>query len=388
MSPIPNNCLSALTSAHSDVCMQISVLNFGIFLSYWIDFGFSNIPDSYAWRVPVILQCVFLLPMLPLLAIIPDTPRWLVAHGHEAEALHVLSRLHRGRMDDDAVETLHQIIVKTVAFESHHNAGSWGELFRRDDVRSARRLFLACFIQAAQQLGGINAIIYYSGTVFQNSIGFSPHDAALLSGYLQTWFFVASFIPWPLIDRIGRRPLLLSTIAVMAIAMAVNAALVYQIQFQTDIYRSAGIGAAAMLFVFQGAFTIGFQATVWVYPSELLPLRLRQRGSAISTASNWIMNFLIVLVTPPAIQNIGYRTYIIFAVLNAAWLPVIFFFFPETKGLELEEVDRLFAKSADAQRVLDRGGSVNKDGNVTFEPVDEADSGKVPGPARAGTSES
>ena len=340
-----------------DVCAQLSVLNLGIFLSYWIDFGFSTIPDSYAWRVPVILQCVFLLPMLGLLAVIPDTPRWYAAHGRSADALDVLERLHRGRMADDEIQALHATIEKTVAYEAALNAGSWRELFRRDEIRSTRRLALACFIQAAQQLGGINAIIYYSGTVFQQSIGFGDHDAALLSGYLQTWFFVASFIPWFLIDRVGRRPLLLSMIAVMAAAMAVNAALVYQINYATSVQYSAGIGAAAMLFVFQGAFTIGFQATVWVYPSELLPLRLRQRGSAISTASNWIMNFLIVLITPPAIQNIQYRTYIIFAVLNTAWLPVIYFFFPETKGLELEEVDRLFAKSGDAHRMLEHGMS-------------------------------
>ena len=350
-----------------DVCAQLSVLNFGIFLSYWIDFGFSSIPDSYAWRVPVILQCIFLLPMLALLPLIPDTPRWYAAHGRSADALDVLERLHRGRMSDDDIQLLHQTIEKTVAYEAALNAGSWRELLRRDDIRSARRLALACFIQAAQQLGGINAIIYYSGTVFQKSIGFAPRDAALLSGYLQTWFFVASFIPWFLIDRIGRRPLLLSMIAVMAAAMAINAALVYQIDYATAIQYSAGIGAAAMLFVFQGAFTIGFQATVWVYPSELLPLRLRQRGSAISTASNWIMNFLIVLVTPPAIQNIQYRTYIIFAVLNAAWLPVIYFFFPETKGLELEEVDRLFAKSGDAQRMLEHGDGVVKADDVHVE---------------------
>jgi hypothetical protein len=78
--------------------------------------------------------------------------------------------------------------------------------------------------------------------------------------------------------------------------------------------------------------------------SEILPLRLRQRGSSVSTASNWICNFLIVQITPPAIQNIGWKTYIIFAILNAVWVPIIYVFYPETKGLELEDVDRIFAR--------------------------------------------
>ena len=102
----------------------------------------------------------------------------------------------------------------------------------------------------------------------------------------------------------------------MALVMATQAALVYQVQYTTSVAHAAGIAGAVMLFIFEGAFTIGFQATVWVYPSEILPLRLRQKGSSISTACNWICNYIIVQITPPAIQNIGWRTYIIFAVLN------------------------------------------------------------------------
>jgi hypothetical protein len=110
----------------------------------------------------------------------------------------------------------------------------------------------------------------------------------------------------------------LSMISLMAAVMAVQAGLVHQVQNATAIAHAAGIGGAAMLFVFQGAFTIGFQATVWVYPSEILPLRLRQKGSSISTASNWICNFIIVMITPDAISNIGWKTYIIFAILNVS----------------------------------------------------------------------
>jgi hypothetical protein len=150
-----------------------------------------------------------------------------------------------------------------------------------------------------------------------------------------------------------------------------------------------------MLFIFQGAFTIGFQATVWVYPSEILPLKARQKGSSISTAANWICNFIIVYITPPAIRNIGWRTYIIFGVLNAVWVPIIvsesrfgvnfheiktadsdwqYVFFPETKGmsyysiymalceltltfvigLALEDVDRLFAPDEMVDAILDQ----------------------------------
>ena len=120
-----------------------------------------------------------------------------------------------------------------------------------------------------------------------------------------------------------------------------------------------------MLFIFEGAFTIGFQATVWVYPSEILPLRLRQRGSSVSTGCNWILNYAVVQFTPPSLQNIGYKTYIIFAVLNACWVPIIYVFFPETKGLELEDVDRLFAQGEAREGLGERESSMEKfDGRV------------------------
>ena len=299
------------------VCMQLSTLNFGTDLVYWIDYAFSTHSASYAWRIPVILQCAFLFPMLFLIAVLPESPRWLAAHGRPEESLSVLRRLRGHSLDDATIRTLHADIVRAVEEEKALNAGSWRTILKADRIHSRRRLLISCAIQAFQQTGGINAIIYYSSTLFKN-VGFSTHLSALMSGFLQLWFFVASFIPWLLIDRIGRRPLLLSMVSFMALVMAAQAALVFQVQYKTSVAYAAGIAGAVMLFLFECAFTIGFQATVWVYPSEILPLRLRQKGSSISTAANWICNFLIVQITPPAIENVGWRTYVVFAVLNVS----------------------------------------------------------------------
>ena len=309
------------------VCMQLSTLNFGTFLVYWVDYGFSSTGSSYAWRVPCILQCVFLFPMMLLLAVLPETPRWLASHDRSSEVIPLLQRQYGNKLEDSEIRALFSDINQTVALEASLGTGSWSDLIKNDAIESRRRFLIACGIQSFQQLGGINAIIYYAATIFQKSVGFSQQFSALMSGFLQTWFFVASFIPWILIDRVGRRPLLLYMISLMAIVFATQAALIYQVQFSTISAHNAGIAAAAMLFVYEGAFTIGFQATVWVYPSEILPLRLRQRGSSVSTACNWIFNFLVVEITPVAIANIGYKTYIIFAILNGQCPPSCAFAF-------------------------------------------------------------
>ncbi|BEI95035.1 uncharacterized protein CcaverHIS019_0706160 [Cutaneotrichosporon cavernicola] len=127
----------------------------------------------------------------------------------------------------------------------------------------------------------------------------------------------------------------------MAVCFCLEAGLVYKVD--TTHSKAAGGAATAFLFVYLGLFTIGFQAVVWVYPSEILPLRLRQKGSSISTACNWITNYAVVQITPIALKKIHYKFYIVFAVINAAFLPPIYFFYPETKGMNFEDVDRLFA---------------------------------------------
>ena len=140
--------------------------------------------------------------------------------------------------------------------------------------------------------------------------------------------------------------ILLPCIAGMAAVMAVQSGLVYKVDQLKSLNLDSAIygrAASAMLFIFELFFSIGFQATVWLIPSEVLPLSIRTKGSALSTAANWICNFAVVKFTPIAIQNIRYKFYIIFAILNTAWLPVIALFLPETANKTLEQMDEIFA---------------------------------------------
>ncbi|KAM0212469.1 hypothetical protein ACHAPQ_008396 [Fusarium lateritium] len=141
------------------VCAQLSTLNFGIFLVYWIDYALSTHQGSYAWRVPVILQCVPILVIIGLLFLIPETPRWLAAHDRPDECLKVLARIHGTSVDNLEVRELHSAITQTVAYETSIGSGSWKDLLKEDSIKSRKRLILACAIQSFQQLGGINAII-------------------------------------------------------------------------------------------------------------------------------------------------------------------------------------------------------------------------------------
>lgn len=109
---------------------------------------------------------------------------------------------------------------------------------------------------------------------------------------------------------------------------------------------------AVFLFVFNSFFAIGWLGMTWLYPAEITPLSIRAPANAISTTANWIFNFMVVMVTPPAFANIGYKTYIIFAVINAFMVPCVYFFFPETAYRSLEEMDEIFHKTTNLFNVV------------------------------------
>jgi hypothetical protein len=109
-----------------------------------------------------------------------------------------------------------------------------------------------------------------------------------------------------------------------------------------DGSKGAGIVAIVMLFLFNFFFAVGLLAIPWLLPAEYAPLAIRTRAAALATASNWIFTFLVVEITPISISSIGWRTYIYFGVFNACFLPLIYFCYPETRGLSLENIDKLF----------------------------------------------
>ncbi|CAH7676241.1 general substrate transporter [Phakopsora pachyrhizi] len=331
-------------------CAQLSTLNFGIFLSYWIDYGMTkHFTSSIAFRFPIGFQLVLIIPIFMLTFWVPESPRWLMFHNRSSEALDIVARLEdKFDTQDIDLQTKFKEIEANVLYEKSIQVKGFKEMFRADGSSTRRRLLIACSVQFFQQLGGINGIIYYANFIFSNSVGFSPELASLMSGFLFTWFFVASFIPWFLIDSIGRRKLLIGSVLIMGCIFAVLAGMIKQVEEHPDSSFVYGVIAAVLCFLYFAAFTTGFQATVWVYPPEILPLRIRSKGTALATASNWIINFAVVEIFPPAVEQIGWKIYLIFMCFNFSFVPVMYFFYPETKGKSLEEIDQLFGDGISA----------------------------------------
>ncbi|CAK1365057.1 unnamed protein product [Cercospora beticola] len=332
------------------VMIEGSLIVFGVMLSYWIDLGFSFLePSTISWRFPIAFQIILALFIVALIPGLPESPRWLVLKGRDAEALEVLTALNDTTEDDPKVQAEFKAVKDTV-FEMAQ--GSFMDCFKFNRNRNFHRTALAYVNQMFQQISGINIITYYAATIFENSIGLSPFLSRLLAALNGTEYFLASIIAIFTIEKVGRRKLMLFGAIGQALSMAVLAGTT---SIPSDDPRSqkAGIAAAVFLFVFNSFFAVGWLGMTWLYPAEITPLDIRAPANAISTTANWIFNFMVVMVTPVAFANIEYNTYTVFAVINAFMVPCVYFFFPETAYRSLEEMDEIFHKVHGFQGIFD-----------------------------------
>ncbi|KAJ5168136.1 uncharacterized protein N7482_003730 [Penicillium canariense] len=327
------------------VMLEGALIAGGITISYWIDLGFSFLdPSSVAWRFPIAFQNLFALVIMCFVLPLPESPRWLILKGREEKALEVLSAILDMPEDDPYVHSEFAAIKDAVLAAS---GVSFRDLLTMDENRHFHRVFLAYVNQVFQQISGINLITYYAATIYEKSMGMDSLMSRILAACNGTEYFLASLIPIFVIEKIGRRTLMLVGAAGMSISMAVLA-----ITTSFVGQSKPGIAAAVFLFVFNTFFAWGWLGMTWLYPAEIVPLRIRAPANALATSGNWIFNFLVVMITPIAFDSIGYRTYIIFAVINAFIFPVVYFFYPETAYRSLEEMDSIFHKTTSIFNVV------------------------------------
>ncbi|KNG83306.1 hexose carrier protein [Aspergillus nomiae NRRL 13137] len=323
-----------------DMMMNIA----GYALVNWINYGLSFHGGAIAWRFPIAFQFIFFFILWGTVPWLPESPRWLMAHQQEAKALEVLSCLEAKPVDHPYITTLRNEIEFSVRYE-RENSLRWRDLLSRKksqhDTKTVRRLLLGAGTQFIQQFEGINGLGYYFPTVLINSVGLSNQMARLLAACSATSYLVFSLVGVPLVEKVGRRGcMLISTLGQFVCYLIITVLLSYaESSADGTKYASASISFFFLYFI---VFGIGMLGVPWLYPTEINSLQMRTKGAAVATATNWLSNFVIVEITPIGIQNLGWRFYIIWTVLNAAFMPVIYLFYPETANRNLEDMDAYY----------------------------------------------
>ena len=326
--------------------------------------------NDMMWRIALIIQACPGFILVGALFLIPESPRWLLAKDREDEALEKLSKLRR--LPEQSPEVQAEMHDMKLACDAERKVGSagWRELLRPGITN---RLIVIVILQFFQQWTGINAIMYYSSSLFQG-MGLSKDTASTVAVVVQNLFNVFGTLPGAyLVERAGRKKLLFVGGIGIATTMwllvlfgnlfehlpGVHGVKLEEINFAALPTSARAYSVLSVIMVY--GFILFFAATwgpvVWVYQSEIFPLRIRGKGAGVATMSNWINNAIIATVWPYA-QALGANQYIVFACMGMLMSAYVWFFVPETMGRPLEEMDDVFgfAPGSDAQHSAERHG--------------------------------
>jgi sugar porter (SP) family MFS transporter len=299
---------------------QINIV-IGILLAYLSNYLISLLHlGALQWRWQLGVAAIPSLLFLIMLYGIPRSSRWLVTKNRTDEALDVLKMM--GSPDSEAE-------LREIMDSIHMERGMAAEpLFKR---QYRLPIFLAVTIGMFNQLSGINAILYYSNFIFA-AAGFSQLSGALQTVLIGAMNLVATLLGMSLIDKIGRKTLLLTGSVGMALCLSCVAAV-----FFTHSHLNALVWLLVAYIFF---FAISQGSVIWVYIAEVFPNRVRDKGQSLGSSSHWVTNALISFIFPILAKSSGGTPFAFFAAMMVLQFFVVLFIYPETKGISLEQLQR------------------------------------------------
>lgn len=313
--------ISPVTMRGRFVSFNQIALTSGIVIAYLVDYALAGIRG---WRWMFGLAAVPSALLGIGMVFMPESPRWLVSHGRVVKGRSVLQRIRATAAVDIEVQDIRQSSVQ--------QSGNWAEL-SSPSLRPA--MIVGVGLALFQQVTGINTVIYYAPTIFQ-SAGFATASVAILAtagvGIVNVLMTMVALL---LLDRVGRRPLLLIGIAGMVISLAVlGTAFLFP---HLPVLRWV---AAGSLMLYVGSFAVGLGPVFWLLISEIYPVKIRGLAMSIATVANWGANLFVALTFLTLVQVLGRPgTFWLYGLVGiGAWI-FAYALVPETKGRSLEDIE-------------------------------------------------
>ena len=298
---------------------QINVI-FGILMAYVSNYLLYDLSD-YSWRIMLGIEGGPALIYFILLFFVPESPRFLVMKNKIAQAKEVLMQI-----DDTQVEQ----VVGSIQQQIRKNIAQKGALFTKANKKA---IIVAFLVAMFNQFSGINAILYYAPRIFEQS-GLSSGDSLLQSVAIGIVNLVFTFIGFLLIDKAGRRKLLMFGSMGMAVCLGVAS----YIFFAFDL---GGIPLLISILFYIAFFGMSTGAVIWVLIAEVFPNSVRSKGQSLGSLTHWLFAALITFCFPVIAENGGIGlafTFGFFSIMMLLQMLVAWLYFPETKGKSLEEL--------------------------------------------------
>jgi sugar porter (SP) family MFS transporter len=303
------------------VSMNQFLITVGILVSYGVDYAFS---PAHLWRWMLGLAAVPAAAMFLGLLRLPETPRWLLAHDREDDAREVLGRTRAPDEIDDEVDEIHAAIEE-------ESGSTYRQLFSKD-LRPALRIGVG--VPAINQLVGVNAVIYYAPTILKQT-GFGSGASILSSVGIGTMNVLLTAVALLLIDRLGRRPLVITGTVVVTVALAALGVL-YLLPSQRGVVAWLIVAA---LCIYIAAFAASLGVAIWLFTSEVYPTNVRGKGSSLGTFTHWGLDFVISLTVLSLISLLTTAgMFFLFCGLALLGTFYLIRYLPETRNRTLEQV--------------------------------------------------
>lgn len=326
------------------VSLNQLAITVGILASYLTDYALA---DEEGWRLMLGIGILPALALLIGMLFLPESPRWVLLKGNLEKARRILQYIR----SESNVETELDEIQKTVKQETLADKKSWTVLLQKW-VRPA--LIVGFGLAFFQQITGINTIIYYAPTIFRMA-GFESASAAILAtmgvGIVNVIFTI---IALPLIDKLGRRPLLLIGLTGMLFALCILSIAFLHGGQDLGILKWFALGSMVL---YIACFAISLGPIMWLMFSEIFPLSIRGLGSSIAASFQWGLNMIVALTFLTLVQLLTPAgTFLLFAAISVIGIFFVYYMVPETKGISLEEIE---ANLMAGKKSRDLGQNVN-----------------------------
>ncbi|KAK3937420.1 general substrate transporter [Diplogelasinospora grovesii] len=314
----------------------VAGLAVGFWVGYAVTFWDSPHGEYVGWRFSLAISFVPAFIFMVGLPFMPETPRWLVEHGRNAEALKTLHYYREGSFTQEQVEAeLAEIERSVAAFRA--SGLTWISLFT--DPSLFARMWRSALLQFMAQMCGATAMKYYLPILFK-ALGLGTRLSLLAGGIESTLKIGCTVLEMLIIDKAGRRLTLAVGAAVMAFAMLINGAL--PLAYPHNVNRAADYTCIVFIFIYSLGYSMGFGPASWVYGTEIFPTAVRARGLSFAASGGAIGSIVVAQVWPVGVANLGSKIYFFFMAINLVCVPIIFLLYPETKGRPLEDMEVLF----------------------------------------------